>query len=182
MRTKLLYRMASGVCGVCLCYGLAAQALNGNPSADALSETGPAWEQVQNLEPISLSSFPGSAYGETSVQQPMSAPSLRRGKRHEMHGRESSAQTEGSFAADPPAEETEEEKKRAAEENNNSGDDSSQQENGSGDPPTLSQFLSALRCGGCRHNCCLLSPRCMKGRSKAQSATAQYTQIYTTGG
>ena len=46
-----------------------------------------------------------------------------------------------------------------------------QQEEPSGDVPTLQQFLSMLRCGGCHRNCILLSPRCMKGRSKAENAT-----------
>ena len=47
-----------------------------------------------------------------------------------------------------------------------------------GDVPTLSEFLSMMICGGCRHNCSLVSPRCMKGRSKAESATEEYYAIY----
>ena len=54
----------------------------------------------------------------------------------------------------------------------------SQQADTSGEPPTLAQFLSALRCGGCRHNCCLINPRCMKGKTKMKNATAQYQQTY----
>ncbi|SDM05480.1 hypothetical protein SAMN04487833_1576 [Sarcina sp. DSM 11001] len=53
-----------------------------------------------------------------------------------------------------------------------------QQEEPSGDVPTLQQFLSKLRCGGCHHNCILLSPRCMKGRSKAENAAIEYQQTY----
>ena len=53
-----------------------------------------------------------------------------------------------------------------------------QQEEPSGDVPTLQQFLSMLRCGGCHRNCILLSPRCMKGRSKAENATIEYQQTY----
>ena len=53
-----------------------------------------------------------------------------------------------------------------------------QQEEPSGDVPTLQQFLSKLRCGGCQHNCILLSPRCMKGRSKAENAAIEYQQTY----
>ena len=53
------------------------------------------------------------------------------------------------------------------------------QENKAADnPPTLNEFLSAFRCGGCRHNCSLLNPRCMKGRTKKQNATAQYQATY----
>ena len=32
--------------------------------------------------------------------------------------------------------------------------------------------------GGCRHNCLLVNPRCMKGRAKAESATVEYYETY----
>ena len=47
-----------------------------------------------------------------------------------------------------------------------------------GDVPSLTEFLSTMICGGCRHNCSLVSPRCMKGRSKAESATVEYYETY----
>ena len=47
-----------------------------------------------------------------------------------------------------------------------------------GDVPTLSEYLSLLICGGCRHNCSLVNPRCMKGSAKAESATEEYYAIY----
>ena len=34
MRTKTLYRLATGTCSVCLCYGLVVQALNGDLAAE----------------------------------------------------------------------------------------------------------------------------------------------------
>ncbi len=40
--------------------------------------------------------------------------------------------------------------------------------------PTLEEFLRGLRCSGCRHNCTLLSPRCMNGARKASQAESQY--------
>ena len=53
-----------------------------------------------------------------------------------------------------------------------------QQNESGGDVPSLTQFLSTLICGGCRHNCSLISPRCMKGRAKAESATVEYYETY----
>ena len=44
--------------------------------------------------------------------------------------------------------------------------------------PTLAEFLSGLRCSGCRHNCSLLSPRCMNGSRKASQAESTYYQTY----
>ena len=44
--------------------------------------------------------------------------------------------------------------------------------------PSLADYLSGLRCSGCRHNCSLLSPRCMNGARKANQAESQYYQIY----
>ena len=44
--------------------------------------------------------------------------------------------------------------------------------------PSLSEYLSGLRCSGCRHNCSLLSPRCMNGARKASQAESQYYQTY----
>jgi len=52
------------------------------------------------------------------------------------------------------------------------------EEQSGGDVPSLTEFLSTMICGGCRHRCSLLSPRCMKGRSKAESATVEYYEIY----
>ena len=44
--------------------------------------------------------------------------------------------------------------------------------------PTLEDFLRGLRCSGCRHNCSLLSPRCMNGARKASQAESQYNEMY----
>lgn len=46
------------------------------------------------------------------------------------------------------------------------------------DKPSLEEFLRGLRCSGCRHNCTLLSPRCMNGSKKASQAESQYYQMY----
>lgn len=46
--------------------------------------------------------------------------------------------------------------------------------------PSLTEYLSGLRCSGCRHNCSLLSPRCMNGARKASQAESQYYSIYNS--
>ena len=46
------------------------------------------------------------------------------------------------------------------------------------DVPTLEDYLRNLRCSGCRHNCSLLSPRCMNGARKASNAESEYYQMY----
>lgn len=55
---------------------------------------------------------------------------------------------------------------------------SSESDSSGSAPPTLSQYLSSLRCSGCRHNCLLVNPRCMRGKSKAQAATTEYYELY----
>ena len=44
--------------------------------------------------------------------------------------------------------------------------------------PTLEEYLQKLRCSGCRHNCSLLSPRCMNGARKASQAESEYYSMY----
>jgi len=44
--------------------------------------------------------------------------------------------------------------------------------------PSLEEFLRNLRCSGCRHNCSLLSPRCMNGARKASQAESEYHEMY----
>lgn len=45
--------------------------------------------------------------------------------------------------------------------------------------PSLSEFLSQFRCGGCGKNCSLLNPRCGVGNQKAQQAEAEYYATYS---
>jgi len=47
------------------------------------------------------------------------------------------------------------------------------------DVPSLSEFMSQLRCGGCGKNCSLLNPRCGVGNQKAQQAEAEYYVTYS---
>ncbi len=44
--------------------------------------------------------------------------------------------------------------------------------------PTLDEYLSKLKCGGCGHGCTLLNPRCMRGARKQSSAESEYYSLY----
>ena len=44
--------------------------------------------------------------------------------------------------------------------------------------PSLEEYLSGLRCGGCGRGCSLLNPRCMRGARKQSSAESEYYNIY----
>lgn len=46
---------------------------------------------------------------------------------------------------------------------------------------TLDEFLSKLNCTGCRRNCNLANPRCMRGVRQAEQAEDQYNEIYKVG-
>ena len=176
MRQKMLKRVAALTCSVCMCYGLGYQALHGGEDAalePAFALEEPVTEQPtqQPTESITAGENPDS--GE--------AP-RRRGHGGGRRWRENDTAPEGWQAPDttPEAgteEDVEEEKKRQQDTQDEEEDQSSAR-NASGDPPTLSAFLSTLRCGGCRHGCSLLNPRCMKGRSKAERAAVEYEQTY----
>ena len=46
------------------------------------------------------------------------------------------------------------------------------------DAPSLEEYLSKLRCGGCGHNCSLANPRCMRGARKQSTAKSEYSELY----
>ena len=46
------------------------------------------------------------------------------------------------------------------------------------DAPTLEEYLGKLKCGGCRHGCSLLNPRCMNGARKQSAAQSEYYSLY----
>lgn len=179
MRGKVIYRIACGTCSVCITYGLLMQTLQGLDSAQAETM---AWTTVL------------PAIAAQDVQSPTVASDLlilsenealyedrRTGKSRGKRGGQSDGVWGGSRGTSSALSNQDEEERHTQ----TDGDQteqlaaaSAQQADASGEPPTLAQFLSALRCSGCRHNCSLFSPRCMKGRSKMQTATAEYQQTY----
>ena len=181
MRGKVIYRIACGTCSVCMTYSLILQAIQSGDSAQAAAvewAASPA-AAVQTAHEVSSDPYAGllsgyydaQQYGNTRGQKNTRSNSGKGGKRV-YSGYDPSY---GGQAADDGQTAQEEDKKNTE----TTSENNEQEQTGtSGDPPTLAQFLSAMRCGGCRHNCCLLSPRCMKGKTKMQNATMQYQQTY----
>ncbi len=168
MRGKGLTRLAAGTCSVCICYALTMQSIRGEPIT-------PEWSGQYALPIETAAPMPEQPELRFSEQQgdmffDSSYEYRRNGKKAGRRGKGSFFASEGDGSP--------EEEKKSAEGAESDNADSSMQDQASGDPPTLSQFLSSLRCSGCRHNCSLLNPRCMKGRSKAQKAQTEYVQIY----
>ena len=44
--------------------------------------------------------------------------------------------------------------------------------------PSLTEYLSKRKCGGCGHGCTLLNPRCMRGARKQSTAESEYYALY----
>ncbi len=170
MRDKIIKRFAAGTIGVCFAYALIRQpfAVMNDPSELITAEqsvTVPDTTQPTTL--YSVTTVPPTLPEEQPTQPATTAPAT------EVPATEPPA-TEALTA--PVQEEVIEDGSSFEEEQE---EEINPQENESGgDVPTLSQFLSNLICGGCRHNCPLIRPRCMEGRAKAESATVEYYEIY----
>lgn len=160
MRDKIIKRFAAGTIGVCFAYALIRQpfAVMKNPSELMTADWNAASQSA--LQPT-------TAYSVTTVP-----PTLPEELPTEI------------MMTDPPTEAVTEPLQEEIIEDKDSSENESaeellpQQNESGGDVPTLSQFLSTMICGGCRHNCPLVSPRCMKGRAKAESATVEYYETY----
>lgn len=157
MRDKIIKRFAAGTIGVCFAYALIRQPFSvmKNPSELMTADWNTASQSA---------SQPATVYSFTTV--PPTLPE------------------ELPTETDPPTEAITEPLQEEIIEDNESSENEPeeellpQQNESGGDVPSLTQFLSTLICGGCRHNCSLVSPRCMKGRAKAESATVEYDETY----
>ena len=202
MRGKVIYRIACGTCSVCITYGLIMQAIQGEdvtrtaaaewavPPAAVVAEAMPEPTTVPTAEPVSI---PLTEYGPENGQEYGGGRGRKnRGQWSEesggfggrggrgKHGSEGYGDTGNNQEMDYAqsfSKQKQETESASAQEEQDTG--STVQENRTADnPPSLNEFLSAFRCGGCRHNCSLLNPRCMKGRTKKQNATIQYQETY----
>ena len=201
MRGKVISRFATGTFSVCLIYSLVTQALNTESTAQ---EAVTAWlvtpaavveteetktvpnkaQEEQWFFPQEGNSqdgnwgYPGSDYSDSQSFR----GGRHGGKGGGRHGRWNDESSEGTGSYNPDAwysnAPSVQEEEPSVSRSQSDSTTVQQQETPSGDAPTLQQFLSMMRCSGCRHNCSLLSPRCMKGRSKAQNAVIQYQQTY----
>lgn len=168
MRTRIINRLAAGTIGVCFAYALIRQpfAVMKNPNELMTADWSVAAQSTEQ---------PTTTFPATEIPtEPLT----------EMPTTVVEALPHADTVTEPEAEViTEPVQDEVFEDNDSSDDDdgeelSPQQNEMSGDVPTLSQFLSSMICGGCRHNCPLISPRCMKGRAKAESATVEYYETY----
>ena len=169
MRDKILKRFAVGTFGVCFAYALIRQpfAVMNDPSELIAAD----WKKT---EPTAI---------VQATQPATTAPTVSPTELF-LETLPTELTTEAPTEVVTEAEEYVEDDGYGYYEDNGSDDgveeewqDEPEQQSG-GDVPTLSEFLSMMICGGCRHNCSLVSPRCMKGRSKAESATVEYYEIY----
>ena len=202
MRGKVIYRIACGTCSVCITYGLIMQAIQGEdvtrtaaaewavPPAAVAAEAMPEPATVPTAEPVTI---PFTEYGTENGQEYGGGRGRKnRGQWSEESGGfggrggrgKHGSEGYGDYGNDQEvnyaqsfSEQKQETESASAQEEQDTG--STVQENRTADnPPSLNEFLSAFRCGGCRHNCSLLNPRCMKGRTKKQNATIQYQETY----
>lgn len=165
MRDKILKRFAAGTIGVCFAYALIRQPFAVMKNPDELMTAD--WSIVsQNA------SQPATAYSITTIP-----PTLPTEIADTAPFTEPDAEVPETEVITEPIQE------EVIEDNNSSENEPEeelqpQQNEVSGEVPTLSQFLSNMICGGCHRNCSLISPRCMKGRAKAESATVEYYETY----
>ena len=173
MRDKIIKRFAAGTIGVCFAYALIRQpfAVMKNPSELMTADLSVATQSATQSATVSA-----TVYSVTTV--PPTLPEELPTEIIETYPvtEEAVEQPETEAVTEPLQEEIIEDKDSS--ENESAEELLPQQNESGGDVPTLSQFLSTMICGGCRHNCSLVSPRCMKGRAKAESATVEYYETY----
>ena len=185
MRNQIIGRLAAGTFGVCFAYALIRQPFAVLKDPDTIKD----WEEtvssvvIEAMKPtLPLPSttipetLPAATLPETTAEQAAEpATGTAVAESPETTAEPLTTEAAATEAAEEEPEDDDDSDKEEAEEEEQA--QSSGQESG-GAVPTLSQFLSRLTCGGCRHRCLLVNPRCMKGRAKAESATVEYYEIY----
>ena len=169
MRDKIIKRFAAGTIGVCFAYALIRQpfAVMNNPKELMTADLSAATQSTTQSATV-----PATVYSVTTV--PTTLPEEMPTEIIETNPATEQPETEA--ITEPLQEEIIEDNDSS--ENEQEEEITPQQNESGGDVPSLTQFLSSLICGGCRHNCPLVSPRCMKGRAKAESATVEYYETY----
>ena len=165
MRDKIIKRFAAGTIGVCFAYALIRQpfAVMKNPNELITADQSVTTQSTTQ---------PTTVYSVTTV--PTTLPETVPTEIIETYP--ATEQPETEVITEPFQEEIIEDNKSPEKEPEE--ELLPEQNESGGDVPTLSQYLSTMICGGCRHNCPLISPRCMKGCAKAESATVEYYEIY----
>lgn len=162
MRKKSLTLLGCVYAALCISYTAASSAMM--PKSDegllyAEADSAPAAVQSIRTEENAGTAKPdsGSSAPDTKTQETQDSPAVSEETFPESRFAEAIVSTEES------------------KEEQLSDEDEYQEEK-----PSLSEYLRGLRCSGCRHNCSLLSPRCMNGSRKASQAESAYYEIYGT--
>lgn len=201
MRGKVIYRIACGTFSICMTYGAIVYAFR--PTDPVINEPVTEWIEPVETSPVPTSvpmteptavPFTGETEYDSGYGRKRGKNKGDRGGRHGGNGTDDSGEYYGynrntEIVPDSFSTSGDEEQSgysaalsvRDQDSNVSASSDSTEtlQQDKAGDtPPSLQEFLSALRCSGCRHNCSLLNPRCRKGKTKQQNATVQYQQTY----
>ena len=109
----------------------------------------------------------------TTTEQQTQSTNGRKSKRSKAASDETQTDTETSIQTTVP-EQTPDESETEKKEDETQIEEQTQ----ASDAPSLEEYLSKLRCGGCGHNCSLANPRCMRGARKQSSAKSEYSELY----
>lgn len=169
MRDKILKRFAVGTVGVLFAYALIKQpfAVMSDPSALIAAD----WKKTEPTTVVQATQ-PSSAAPTVSPTELFMQYQAQTAVPEEMP-----TESPTEAVTEAPEEVYYEEDSSQDDDNDAQWQPEPEQQSG-GDAPSLTEFLSTMICGGCRHNCSLVNPRCMKGRSKAESATVEYYETY----
>lgn len=173
MKGKVMKRFAAGTCSVCMLYALAYSALSRSDSVKA--------ESASAVTVLSSTQSAAQAAPEASASPPVLGSSNSAGYTgRRKHSDRSYGATESQTVTQGDTSGTQSSSTDITAQSGSSGDSTAiaGTDTAGSSPPTLAEYLSALRCSGCRHNCLLVNPRCMRGRSKAAAATNEYNQLY----
>lgn len=189
MRKDVLKRFAAGTCSVCMLYALsysAVEALAGGAAesapavvATATSTAAATPAPTSSAQCAAESGFPtyndgySGRHGRGRSSWWSGETVLPNESAYDAESADSSGQTITSGSGSG-TQVTDSNSPTNSSQTITSGDDTT-----GSSPPTLNQYLSALRCSGCRRNCLLINPRCMNGRSKAETATTAYYEQYS---
>lgn len=163
MRKKTIAAFAAVYISLCLTYGL----INGI-NLPASTEDMTAVEYTNDYAPTT-SSVTGSSAAETVQQSTSDGRKKKRSKTTTVTTLPESSEEE-SVPEETVTEQTETPKQEEEEQITETETPPA--------VPTLDEYLSKLKCGGCGHGCSLLNPRCMRGARKQSSAESEYYSLY----
>ena len=175
MRKKSITLLICVYAALCISYSVISNGVV--PGGDGIQTYSPEISSIAS-QSASSNSLPDTASGKPSLSQTES--SYVSEKKDSSSANEPSSYNEttkpeeSSVAITEPSEEAIE----SYESSVDNGEQIEEQDEYQQDKPSLTDYLSGLRCSGCRHNCSLLSPRCMNGSRKASQAESAYYAAY----